>query len=115
MQAIKLMCLNEGWHWTINTFLKEFVKSELSYYTEVSKSVNAEPLATQIRAKHILAFYFYLQGNIISQLSSVEKSVDTKPDAVEVIKSFSLLLNNSQNTTGSYLFSQTFLLMSKTF
>jgi hypothetical protein len=99
MQAIKLMCLNEGWLWTSNVFLKVHVKNELDFLSDLSKSSSHSELNHK-RVKQMLAYYFYLQGNIISHLCSIEK--DSKPDAIETIKSFSLLLNSSQNDIGEY-------------
>jgi hypothetical protein len=99
MQAIKLMCLNEGCLWTLNVFLKNHIKNELDSLTNLSK-LSTQSELNQKRLKHMLAYYFYLQGNLISHFCSIEK--DSKLDAVEAIKSFSLLLNSSHNNIGKY-------------
>jgi hypothetical protein len=99
MQAIKLMCLNEGWLWTLDVFLKENIKTELDSLTDLSKSSNQSE-SNQKRINHLLAFYFYLQGNIISHFCSIEK--ESKLDAIEAIKSLSLILNSSHSNNGNY-------------
>lgn len=92
LHAFKLLCANEGWSWTLKTFLKEYIIRILDELTHISLS-SSESQENQSKSKRLLAFYFYVQGNIISFMCPKE---DLNTHGKEAIKSLGYLLQNSR-------------------
>lgn len=87
IQAFKLLCINEGWDWTINVFLKEFVYKSLEQHTETSSSTDLE---LKMRSQRFLAFYLYTQAYTLSFMCPKKDAISKSTDA---IKSYSLILH----------------------
>ena len=87
LQAIKLLGINEGWQWTLDTFLAQHLKNALDEYTRLA--------TTSMKANQLLAFFLILQGHLISHLCP-KKHMTTQ--ALEAIKSYGLLLKSPQDT-----------------
>jgi len=101
MQAIKLICVNEGWQWTLGTFLTQHVRKALDECTQMTtaSATNENSLST-FKANQLLAFYLMLQGEIISHMCP-KKS--TTSQALDAIKSFGMLLKNSSSKKESLI------------
>ncbi len=83
----------------MNTFLKDYVRNELNVQTETAMSAANQTPVSRKRARHLLAFYFSIQGSVISAVCSLEKDKG-RQDALDAINSFSLVLKNSINDLG---------------
>ena len=85
--AFRLVCSHESWEWTCNKFLKTFVRLKI---VELKKQRSRSPTKTV----ELLAFYFMLQGFIISTLCPTDRfQVDVasdlfKPYADELLKDY---------------------------
>ncbi|CAF0824915.1 unnamed protein product [Brachionus calyciflorus] len=68
-EAFKLLCLNEGWQWTKNNFIKDFIKSEVD--TCVLKlNEKSEDLDSELKLKHQISFYNLLVNSVVSLMCS---------------------------------------------
>lgn len=76
MQSFKLLCVNEGWEWTADTFLGVFLRKVLENEEE--------------EVKKLLPFYLLVQGIIIAQMCPRGSSAT----ALEAMASYEHLLSN---------------------
>ena len=89
LQAIKLICVNEGWQWTLDIFLTQHIRKALDECTEITTaSTTIENSMSSLKATQLLAFYLIVQGDIISHMCP-KKSTTTQ--ALDAIKSFGML------------------------
>lgn len=79
MQSFKLLCVNEGWEWTADIFLKVFLRKVLEDKEE--------------ETKRLLPFYLLVQGIIIAQMCPKSSSAT----ALEAMASYEHLLSTDNS------------------
>lgn len=90
LQSFKLLCINEGWEWTCDTFLKNYIKKALEDATNIIETSKVE--LTRNKAKKLIAFYLLVQGSITSHMCPQAHS----NTAFKVMHSFELLLKKEE-------------------
>lgn len=88
IQSFKLMCLNEGWEWTLNTFLKNLINKSLEENTEASLSESL-PEDQKSKALKLLAFYLLSQASVLSHMFAKKDSYSA---TIDMIKSYGVNL-----------------------
>ena len=84
IQSFKLLCINEGWEWTSDIFIKVLLRKALE---EERAVVNKDT------SKKLLSFYLLVQGIIISQMCPKSSLAI----ALEAINSYELFLNKDSS------------------
>ena len=98
MQSYNLLCINEGWEWTVDLFLNDFIKKAIEECTLNIKTT--DDFDFNLKSDKLIAFYLLVQGNIISHMCP-KNSSDT---AMEALLSFQLLLEKNDTTcSGNHL------------
>jgi hypothetical protein len=103
-QAFKLLCLDEGWDWTLNTFSKILIAKCLEECNEVVSS-EYELIDRKQTAQKLMSFYLYVQAFILSQMCSKN---DSNLEIINTIKLYANILNktmleeDSQENTGLF-------------
>lgn len=98
MHAIKLICIHEGWNWTLENFLKVYIRQVFEDYSQ-SIDPSATVSESSSRRKNLLAFYILVEGNVVSQMCPKK---DANSHANSVIKTFGSILKNSLNDKGKF-------------
>lgn len=97
LQGFRLICINEGFEWSLDNFLKCIIKALDEGGTCVANSTGSDV----VRAKKLLAFYLLLQGNITAHLCP-HNSIET---ALAIMTSYETILesNGTSACIGDYL------------
>ena len=98
-QAFRMLCLSEGWEWTLHKFLRSFLNQAIGEYLSLSDSKSAIS-SGKFKNKKLLGFYLLLQCDLISLMCPKEESPVQLADA---IKSCELLLKNNSTNSEQFL------------
>ena len=87
--AFQLLCKFEGWNWTVDVFIKQFIGIILSKWANSKTKTECADVDLQVN-DNIVAFFIYLQASLIATLCPL----DERLQAVEAIKSFALFIKD---------------------
>lgn len=88
--ALKLLCISQGWPWTLEIFLKNILKNTLEELSMFSNNPSNSPKEIE-KSQKLLGFFFLVQSGIISHMCPSEEG---EVQAKELIKEYSLLIKN---------------------
>ena len=83
--AFQLMCKFEGWKWTLDVFIKQFIQELLAPWA--SSKGNQNKLDSKID-DNLISFVFYLQANLVALLCPH----DERHQAIDIIKASALFI-----------------------
>jgi hypothetical protein len=97
LMAYQLLCKYEGWKWTVDVFIKQFIGDILSKWADEKQNAGKSE-GFQVD-DNIVAFNLYLQGHLIALLCPHEE----RQQAVDAIKTFSFFIKEHNFTFCSLL------------
>ena len=90
-----MLCLSEGWEWTLHKFLRSFLNQAIGEYSNLSDSKSTMS-SGKFKNKKLLGFYLLLQCDLISLMCPKAESSVQLADA---IKSCELLVKNNPTSS----------------
>ncbi len=91
LNAMKLICAYQGWKWTSECFLNNYLKHQLKETLKKSEC-NLTETEEKKKSSFLAAFYLLAQGHLIGALCSKEDST-----VLETIRAYGLLLQDSKS------------------